>query len=168
MADVTGPISTLPGSLHNVPSGMICDTEGHEDRLATKRVQGETDSMGCEMIDMCDSCYESYLVIQKEQDNEVGECEWCKKMSNSLRPTRDIDEGMSGPIYEVCQTCRKKQNDAAIEELEAYDREYPNLADDYEHYPHDYNDDDPCDGAGCDCCNHACPMSPSVINGTTK
>ena len=53
MADVTGRISTLPGSGHKVPDGTMCDN--HPDRLATHRVQGETDSFGSEMNDMCDA-----------------------------------------------------------------------------------------------------------------
>ena len=44
MADVTGPISTLPGSRHRVPDGQSCDT--HSDRFAVYRIQGETDSTG--------------------------------------------------------------------------------------------------------------------------
>ena len=48
MADVTGPISSLPGSGHSVPDGAMCDE--HPDRPAVARVQGETDSFGCEMI----------------------------------------------------------------------------------------------------------------------
>lgn len=44
MADVCGPTSRLPGSLCRVPPGQTCDTEGHEQILATRRVQGECDS----------------------------------------------------------------------------------------------------------------------------
>jgi hypothetical protein len=52
MADVTGPISTLPGSSHHdVPDGMMCDD--HPDRPAVTRLQGETDSFGSEMHDLC-------------------------------------------------------------------------------------------------------------------
>jgi len=38
MADVTGPISTLSGSLHALPDGQTCDQ--HPDRTAVARVQG--------------------------------------------------------------------------------------------------------------------------------
>jgi hypothetical protein len=51
MADVTGPISTLPGAVHRVPEGATCDE--HPDRPAVLRVQGETDSFGSETIDYC-------------------------------------------------------------------------------------------------------------------
>ena len=53
MADVTGPIASLPGSFHTVPQGMACDECG---KPATVRVQGETDSMGSEMHDLCAEC----------------------------------------------------------------------------------------------------------------
>lgn len=42
MGDVTGPISTLPGHRHKLPSGATCDD--HPDRPAVARIQGETDS----------------------------------------------------------------------------------------------------------------------------
>ena len=55
MANVTGRIGTLPGHVSNPPVGMTCDN--HPDRPAWKRVQGETDSMGCEQSDLCSECY---------------------------------------------------------------------------------------------------------------
>src|SRR3954463_12051043 len=54
MADVTGPISTLPGTGHHLPDGTMCDQ--HPDRPAVARIQGETDSFGCEMNDLCQEC----------------------------------------------------------------------------------------------------------------
>lgn len=122
MADVTGPISTLPGSYHKVPAGMMCDTEGHEDRPAVVRIQSETDSWGSEMCDMCEECKLEYEA-QRDAPQEPYPCDWCKQPSDKLLPTRDIDEGMSGPVYDVCPACRQKQNQAAIEELESYDRD---------------------------------------------
>ena len=50
MAEVTGPISTLPGARHALPAGTMCDE--HPDRPAVARVQGETDSFGCELNDL--------------------------------------------------------------------------------------------------------------------
>ena len=46
MADVSGPVSTLPGSFHPVKADFKCDV--HSDRIAIANVQGETDSMGAE------------------------------------------------------------------------------------------------------------------------
>ena len=54
-----GRVFTRTGSLHRVPAGMTCDDHPH--LPAAKRVQGETDSFGCEYIDMCQTCYDKYV-----------------------------------------------------------------------------------------------------------
>lgn len=114
MADITGPISTLPGALHNLPSGKRCDN--HPDRLAIKRVQGETDSFGCEMLDLCQECYDEIKnYLKSERD---GQCDWCKAEARDLRDYRDIDEGMYGPVYRVCGECRKKDYQRIKDELD--------------------------------------------------
>lgn len=118
MADVTGPISSLPGSLHKVPEGIMCDD--HPDIPATIRVQGETDSFGSEMIDMCDKCYTDYKAEQKDLDLS-GNCEWCKNEAPRLFHRRDYDEGLYGRVYLVCQPCITKQNQRALEEMEDWD-----------------------------------------------
>jgi len=118
MADVTGPISSLPGSGHDIPDGMMCDD--HPDRPATHRVQGETDSFGSEMIDMCDECYKVFRKEELERDTS-GHCEWCKQHAPKLRPRRDREEGSSGRVYQVCEPCIKKENDRLNAELSAYD-----------------------------------------------
>lgn len=115
MADVTGPISTLPGALREPPENTMCDD--HPDRLATTRVQGETDSFGSEMLDMCDECYRAYKEEEKTWDLS-GTCEWCEKHKPRLRPQRDYDEGMYGRVYEVCDDCIKRVNEEARAELE--------------------------------------------------
>ncbi len=69
MADCSASrVSTRTGSHHKVPKGMMCDD--HQDRPATHRVQGETDSFGCEYIDWCDECYEGYLKYREENPPE--------------------------------------------------------------------------------------------------
>ena len=108
MSDTTGPISTLPGSGHDVPDGMMCDD--HPDRPATHRVQGETDPFGCEMIDMCDDCFAAYREDKKTWDTS-GECEWCKKHAPKLRDKRDYEEGLYGRVYQVCDACAKRYYD---------------------------------------------------------
>lgn len=104
MADVSGPISSLPGAVRKSPNGYHCDT--HEDRPAVYRVQGETDSFGCEWHDMCQECYDAY---QKEDPYEDWECEHCNS-KESVGPWRDPDEGMAGPVYYICAPCRIKRN----------------------------------------------------------
>ncbi len=86
MADVTGPISTLPGASHAVPEGTMCDE--HPDRPAVARIQGETDSMGCEMIDACAECVVEIRNEGLGQTVCTGDCDWCKKEATDLRPAR--------------------------------------------------------------------------------
>ena len=121
MADVTGPISTLPGSSHDLPKGTMCDD--HPDRPAIARIQGETDSFGSEMHDMCAECLEehrAYLRSPEAQERRKGRCEWCGNAATDLRDARDYDEGLSGRLYRVCGPCVKRANDEAKAELDEY------------------------------------------------
>ena len=113
MADVTGPIPTLPGASHSVPDGTMCDD--HPDRPATHRVQGETDSMGCEMYDLCDECFKEWKAHGVYRPDK---CDWCKKKAADIRPTRDYEEGMCGPVYYVCGACRKRRDERVRQEAE--------------------------------------------------
>jgi hypothetical protein len=120
VADVTGPISTLPGSTsHELPKGAKCDN--HSDREAVVRYQGETDSSGCEMHDLCAQCLKEYRESDNSPEARTGKCDWCKNEAADLRDTRDIDEGMAGPVYRVCGRCRKKYDDELKAELDYYD-----------------------------------------------
>ena len=120
MAEVTGPISSLPGASHDVPDGMMCDD--HPDRPAVARIQGETDSFGCELHDMCQECldeHRAYLRSDEAQEYRKGQCEWCKGYAADLRNARDYEEGMCGRVYRVCGACIKRVNEEAARELEA-------------------------------------------------
>lgn len=126
MADVTGPISTLPGASHAVPKGMECDY--HPGRPAVARIQGETDSFGCEMEDICQECVDARRAYRCSEagkaeavESRNGACDWCKEMATDLRNARDYDEGMCGPVYRVCGGCIKRQNEAIEEELSRYE-----------------------------------------------
>jgi hypothetical protein len=103
MADVTGPVSTLPGSVRGADGGSMCDD--HPKRKAFRRVQGETDSFGAEFHDLCEECFNEFMKHAKEA--LCGRCDWCKSESNTLRHMRDYEEGACGPIYQVCQPCRR-------------------------------------------------------------
>jgi hypothetical protein len=120
VSEVTGPISTLAGALHAVPEGTMCDE--HPDRPATRRVQGETDSFGCEMADMCDECHATHKAAMAAYREEArsGMCEWCKSAATDLRDRRDSDEGLYGRVYRVCGACVKRENDRAQEEADYY------------------------------------------------
>lgn len=108
----SGPVSTLPGNTVNYSGDCKCE---RCEKPATKRVQGETDSMGCEYLYLCNECADKIR-------NEVDEyyCDWCGKFA-VVSPMRDIDEGMAGPVYHVCSDCRDKENDRIAKELAQYD-----------------------------------------------
>ncbi len=117
MTRITGPISTLPGTRHRAPeAGTKCDICG--DAPATLCVQGETDSFGSELNEMCEPCHDKTKEIETS-----GACAWCRRVVEVLVPTRDYDEGMSGPVYEVCSACRDKQNAQAQEEADQADHD---------------------------------------------
>lgn len=130
MSEVTGPISSLPGRSHDFPDGTVCDH--HPDRPAVARIQGETDSFGCEMMDMCQGCLDEHRAYVRSTDASTGRCDWCKKDATDLRHTRDYDEGMCGPVYEVCGPCRTRRDERAQAELDAYDDGGWNEPDDYD------------------------------------
>jgi hypothetical protein len=118
MAEVIGPCSTLPGALHPVPVGTMCDD--HPEVPAIKRVQGETDSFGAELNDMCEVCYKEHIAaIEEEKAQRTPQpCDWCKTPSLNLRKRRDYEEGLSGRVYDVCGPCIKRENDRLQAELD--------------------------------------------------
>jgi hypothetical protein len=99
----------------------MCDD--HPDVLAVARVQGETDSFGSELMDLCQACVDEMNAYAATEDARSGCCDWCKSSATDLRNRRDADEGMSGPVYRVCGACVKRENDAAHEELD-YDDDW--------------------------------------------
>lgn len=119
MADVTGPISTLPGARHDPPKGTMCDD--HPNRPAVMRLQGETDSFGSEMHDLCAECAKAEV---ENREPDIGKCDWCKAPDVKLRPRRDYDEGMSGPVYYVCTECVKRDERRIQDELDEYGDDY--------------------------------------------
>lgn len=106
MAEVIGPNSYLPGQTLKPKENMTCET--HEDRVATHRVVGETDSFGSEIMHLCDECYqEMRQQIEKEKETPK-QCEICKKMKSDVSLSRDPAEGNYGPLYNMCIACRAK------------------------------------------------------------
>jgi len=114
MSDITGPISTLPGARHSLPAEAVCDD--HPKRPAVARIQGETDSFGSELHDLCQECADAMRAATRTP--AVGVCDWCKGDASDLRPHRDWEEGPSGRVYDVCMACRKRE--AARLENELY------------------------------------------------
>lgn len=103
MADVSkGPVGTLPGTKSRRPEhidSFMCDT--HSDRKAVVRIQGETDSFGCEYMHACKECEEAH----DRHEPEESICEWCSKRAIT-HAFRDPEEGSHGPVYYVCDKCR--------------------------------------------------------------
>ena len=50
-------------------------------------------------------------------NNEKQYCEWCKKDALDVKEHRDYEEGLNGPVYDVCKDCRKKEAALLDEEL---------------------------------------------------
>lgn len=112
MADITGPISSLPGARHRVPTGATCDCCGVP---ATIRIQGETDSFGCELNDYCQACYdkmEARIAAEREADPDAGNyiCDGCKRDA-PCKPARDLEEGNCGPVYWYCDPCMSRHHE---------------------------------------------------------
>lgn len=105
----------------------MCDE--HPDRAAVKRIQGETDSFGAEYSDACQECVDAFRNYRESDEARHGACDWCKSHATDLRPRRDFEEGMSGPVYQVCGACVRRENERLDEELADYD--------DYDYYGFD-------------------------------
>lgn len=112
-----GPVGTLPGTTSGASVGAVCDA--HPERPAYTRVQGETDSFGCEYHLMCRACYDEYRKAADEEFNKPQRCDWCNNTKPFVRPYRDVDEGQAGPVYMVCKSCRDCDLKRLEEEFEA-------------------------------------------------
>ncbi len=171
MSDVTGPISTLAGTEHDVPEGMMCDE--HPDRPAVARIQGETDSFGCEMHDLCQECLDADRAWRNSPaaaEWRKGTCEWCKSPADDLRDRRDYEEGNCGRVYRVCGACVKRDNEYWASESAAYDDDRYDDYDDFDDGD-DFDDemaeaemncsmmaDGQCGQAGSEYCDWVCPI----------
>ena len=122
-----GRVSTMPGSVHELPEGTKCDS--HEDRLAVKRIQGETDSFGCEYVMLCQECLDAYHKFREEERNTPRYCDWCKQQKLHVSPHRDVDEGMAGPVYNVCRECKHAEAELFAKE---YEENHPFGNDDFD------------------------------------
>lgn len=104
-----GPSSYLPGDIIN-PVASACDK--HPNRFAVKSIVGETDSMGSEVTQVCQECLDEYIAARKKQrENSDPEnfydCEGCGVRDKTVKPARDPEEGLAGPVYYWCAECRK-------------------------------------------------------------
>lgn len=116
MAGITGPLRSLPGALFRPPEGMVCDQHDHVP--AVVRVQGNTDSFGSEMVDMCNYCYAQFNVSAAQ--DVVGKCDLCHEHDRVLKHRRDPEQSPTGPVYMACQDCIVK---AQVQVLQASNKE---------------------------------------------
>ena len=121
-----GRVSSMPGSFHSFPDGTVCDE--HPDRPAVQRIQGETDSFGCEYFCVCQECLDAFRAERKalQGGSHLGPCS-CGASCVPLFARRDYDEGSAGPLYYKCRSCADKWDAAVRKEIEEsgfYDNDY--------------------------------------------
>lgn len=116
----SGPVSSLPGSLHSVPPGTPCDR--HPNRLSVNRLQGETDSFGAEYHCLCQQCIDKIRSHEAKLKEVERYCEWHRGMGLDVRPHRDFEEGTAGRLYSVCVVCRREESERLAEELSSESR----------------------------------------------
>ncbi|WP_342049928.1 MULTISPECIES: hypothetical protein [unclassified Cupriavidus] len=94
-------------------------------------MQGETDSMGCEMHDMCDECHAQYKqeMADTAAERATGLCEWCGKHATDLRSRRDWEEGSCGRLYDVCGACVTAEHERLAEDRDEHDDFYDEFSD---------------------------------------
>ncbi len=71
--------------------------------------------MGSEMHDLCAQCLADIEVNSKAE--REGCCDWCRSFAQDLNAHRDFEEGVCGPIYRVCGTCRTQELERLADEL---------------------------------------------------
>ena len=104
MSDYIGPSNRLPGQFYPfTPDGRDCD---QCDLEATHAIVGETDSMGSEILHLCN--IHTVLLKKELEDNKEREsiCDICHKPATTCMPFRDPAEGSTGRVYSGCLPCR--------------------------------------------------------------
>ncbi len=153
--DVIGPNSYLPGDM--VATSKLFHRSvkcgNHPDVEAVKTMIGETDRMGSEVANYCEACATALEASLKHLENDaehVMECENCNSTDN-VKPIRDPDEGMAGPVYYKCAGCRRELN-AYHARIADECREEDDLSDDpvYGNFVPVFDDADDIPGTGDD------------------
>lgn len=93
----------IPGEVRRVVDGVErCQHRGCGS-MATHEMVGETDSFGSEYYYYCTSHIDRHRIPKYT----VGVCEHCC-VTKEVRMRRDPEEGMNGPLYELCDDCHRK------------------------------------------------------------
>ena len=124
------PLNTavsLPGARRRICEGKK-RCENHPERSAKYVVQGETDSQGAELFYLCDECLKR--LDEEEKLPRPGTCDFCRDPKPDLRPMRNtLDEGIGGPVYQVCEGCRRTYRQEANRQLQEWARWDPDYDD---------------------------------------
>lgn len=116
MANAQSVITKEEVRTYRKPYALTCSV--HRNVLAVSRVKGEADSLGLDVIDMCQVCLDSF----NKENGLTAPCDWCGRVSE-LIPRRDSDEGMRGRLYNVCSDCITKENNQYAVEVDYYETE---------------------------------------------
>lgn len=105
MADlIQGSCQSPPGTVHRLPPGARCDH--HAERYATTRLQGETDANGVTPLhDLCPECRDLFSASLVSTSMPV--CDICNQPKADLQRWRDPEDGVAGPVYDACTSCRE-------------------------------------------------------------
>lgn len=96
----------LPGAEITPKGNEKCDK--HPDRESIITIVTETDSFGSETVEKCEECYKEYQYRKANPEpDDFYECEGagCDVCDETVKPHRDPEEGMSGPVYYWCSSC---------------------------------------------------------------
>lgn len=114
--------TNLPGGfVRRARSNEVCDAHPEESAFAV--IQGETDSFGYEPLLMCADCYVASRSKKNTDTWFTGDCDHCDAKNVELVGVRDPDEGLNGPVYPVCRSCRAAQREREREEWEREQKE---------------------------------------------
>jgi hypothetical protein len=122
-------MSGLPGDCRRLNASCTEHCENHPEIKAEWRIQGDTDSFGAEYYYYCLDCYKKEKELIQNEEPMRGMCDWCHK-GGELRWHRDLDEGMSGPVYKICKPCLSKYNENEEKEAEFLRKENNDYFDD--------------------------------------
>lgn len=93
----------MPGDFSKGSYPEPCEHEGCDLKESAYEIQGETDSFGCEYMYFCEE--HGKMVLEEMKKPRVGSCDFCQT-ETKLKATRDPEEGMNGPVYDLCPNCR--------------------------------------------------------------